>query len=66
MFQAEFDKIIGSKSALSKAYLYNDCLEDDEFCLKIGDQEQDMSGFASVAMAQGLSLPALGGKGALL
>jgi hypothetical protein len=51
MFQVEFDKIIGSKSVLSKPYLYNDCLEDDEFCLKIGDQDQDMNGFASAATA---------------
>ena len=63
MFQNEFNRLIGSKSALTKSYLYNDCMEGDEFCLQVA---QDDSVFTNVAVAQGLNLAAMGGQQALL
>ena len=56
-----------SKSALSQPYMFNDCMEDDQFCLKIGDEEdgQADSGLALAAMESGLNLAAIGGTGAL-
>jgi hypothetical protein len=64
LFQAEFDRVIGSKSCMSKTYLYNDCMEGDEFCLSV-TQEQD-SVLHNVALNQGMNLSAVGGQQALL
>jgi len=63
MFQTEFDRVIGSKSCLAKSYLWNDCMEGDEFCLKVTQQEDVLQ---ATAMNEGLNLNAFGGQQALL
>ena len=64
MFLTEFETIIGTKSSLSRAYIYNDCMEGDEFCLKVATQDESV--FQGAALTQGLNLAAMGGQQALL